>query len=137
MIKKDELLRTQRETGLPLSTIEKDYILSLMIWAISQNQHLKNNWVFKGGTCLKKCYFGNYRFSEDLDYTVLSTASIELDHIREQLFICFDKIFERFAVRIAHENLSMSPFPDRQDLFIQIKIPYQGVPSRALDPYLR
>ncbi len=28
-------------------------------------------WVFKGGTCLKKCYIETYRFSEDLDFTVL------------------------------------------------------------------
>jgi len=26
--------------------------------------------VFKGGTCLRKCYFGDYRFSEDLDFTL-------------------------------------------------------------------
>ena len=28
------------------------------------------NRVFKGGTCLKKCFFETYRFSEDLDFTV-------------------------------------------------------------------
>lgn len=27
--------------------------------------------MFKGGTCLKKCYIETYRFSEDLDFTVL------------------------------------------------------------------
>ncbi len=26
--------------------------------------------VFKGGTALKRCYFGDYRFSEDLDFTL-------------------------------------------------------------------
>lgn len=31
-------------------------------------------WVFKGGTCLKKCYFETYRFSEDLDFTLLPSA---------------------------------------------------------------
>jgi len=28
------------------------------------------SWAFKGGTCLKKCYFETYRFSEDLDFTL-------------------------------------------------------------------
>ena len=72
MIKKTELLKIQKTITLPLSTIEKDYALSLLIWAISQNKNLKNEWIFKGGTCLKKCYFGNYRFSEDLDYTLMA-----------------------------------------------------------------
>ncbi|WP_394346518.1 nucleotidyl transferase AbiEii/AbiGii toxin family protein [Sphingobacterium psychroaquaticum] len=28
---------------------------------------------FKGGTCLSKCYFPNYRFSENLDFTSINT----------------------------------------------------------------
>jgi len=32
---------------------------------------LSDQWVFKGGTCLKKCYIETHRFSEDLDVTVL------------------------------------------------------------------
>ena len=75
---------------------------------------------------MKKCYFGNYRFSEDLDYTVISSASIEVSHIKEQLLICFEEIYETFAVRVENENLSISPFPDKQGFFIQIKIPYEG-----------
>jgi len=126
VIKKDELLRIQRASGLPLSTIEKDYVLSLLIWSISQNQNLGNDWVFKGGTCLKKCYFGDYRFSEDLDYTLVSKASVEVGYIKEQLLSCFDNIFENFAVKIERNNLVISPFPDKAGLFIQIKIPYQG-----------
>jgi predicted nucleotidyltransferase component of viral defense system len=33
--------------------------------------------IFKGGTCLRKCYFPNYRFSEDLDFTS-TDATFEL-----------------------------------------------------------
>jgi predicted nucleotidyltransferase component of viral defense system len=32
---------------------------------------------FKGGTCLRKAYFGDYRFSEDLDFTAEERISIE------------------------------------------------------------
>ncbi|HTT92712.1 MAG TPA: nucleotidyl transferase AbiEii/AbiGii toxin family protein, partial [Acidimicrobiales bacterium] len=32
---------------------------------------LNRTWVFKGGTCLRKCYYETYRFSEDLDFTVV------------------------------------------------------------------
>ncbi len=126
MIKKDELLKIQKAYGLPLNTIEKDYVLSLLIWSISQNRNLQNDWVFKGGTCLKKCYFGDYRFSEDLDYTLVPSASVEIRHIQEQLVECFDDIFEHFGVRIEKSNLTISAFPDKEGLFIQIKVPYQG-----------
>lgn len=51
------------------TTVEKDYVLSWVLYGISQNLKL-SEWFFKGGTCLKKCYFETYRFSEDLDFTV-------------------------------------------------------------------
>jgi hypothetical protein len=41
---------------------------------------LTDSWVFKGGTCLKKCYFETYRFSEDLDFTLLDPT-----HLNEAL----------------------------------------------------
>ncbi len=34
-------------------------------------KEVQENFVFKGGTCLKKCYIEDYRFSEDLDFTLL------------------------------------------------------------------
>jgi predicted nucleotidyltransferase component of viral defense system len=36
-------------------------------------KEVTQNFIFKGGTCLKKCYFEDYRFSEDLDFTLLDT----------------------------------------------------------------
>ncbi|HQS84896.1 MAG: hypothetical protein B7Y25_08380 [Alphaproteobacteria bacterium 16-39-46] len=127
MIKKTELLNIQKIIKLPLSTIEKDYVLSLLIWAISQNKNLKNEWVFKGGTCLKKCYFGDYRFSEDLDYTLVPKASIHILFIKEELLSCFVEIYNNFGIRFESKDLILSPFPDKMGLFIQIKIPYQGL----------
>jgi hypothetical protein len=32
---------------------------------------------FKGGTALKRCFFGDYRFSEDLDFTLLQETPFE------------------------------------------------------------
>ena len=39
--------------------------------------------IFKGGTALKLCHFGDYRFSEDLDFTLARAA--EFREIREGL----------------------------------------------------
>jgi predicted nucleotidyltransferase component of viral defense system len=46
--------------------LEKDYYLTKFLIKLSKNpiDHL----VFKGGTCLNKCYLGFYRLSEDIDF---------------------------------------------------------------------
>ena len=46
-----------------------------MLAAISAEKELGSGLVFKGGTALKKFYFDDYRFSEDLDYTGLSAPT--------------------------------------------------------------
>lgn len=69
--------------------IEKDYVLSWVLFAISKNDVLKNVLVFKGGTVLKKAYFEDYRFSEDLDFT-LTNENVS----NEQIQLEFRKLFE-------------------------------------------
>lgn len=60
-----------REWGLREDVVEKDYVLGWVLWGIGRHSRLADAWVFKGGTCLKKCYIETYRFSEDLDFTVV------------------------------------------------------------------
>lgn len=52
--------------------IEKDIILSKILFYLSKDEYFFKNYAFKGGTCLIKCYLGYYRFSEDLDFTYLN-----------------------------------------------------------------
>ncbi|MBU4032732.1 MAG: nucleotidyl transferase AbiEii/AbiGii toxin family protein, partial [Candidatus Thermoplasmatota archaeon] len=49
--------------------IEKDFHLHRLLYEISTDDYLKDNLVFKGGTCLIKTYLDYYRFSEDIDFT--------------------------------------------------------------------
>jgi predicted nucleotidyltransferase component of viral defense system len=53
----------------PWEILEKDYVLSWLIAGIGKDPILCDRLVFKGGTALRKCYFGDYRFSEDLDFS--------------------------------------------------------------------
>lgn len=48
--------------------VEKDLIIHRILREFSSS-HLAENYLFKGGSCLVKCYFGYYRFSVDLDFT--------------------------------------------------------------------
>ena len=49
--------------------VEKDFIIQSLLLRLSKNNYFTDNYAFKGGTCLIKCYLGYYRFSEDLDFT--------------------------------------------------------------------
>lgn len=49
--------------------LEKYLILHQVLTDLSQNEFFSKNFVFKGGTCLTKCYLSYYRFSEDIDFT--------------------------------------------------------------------
>lgn len=71
MISKLALQERVQEWSLREDVVEKDYLLGWVLWAIGTDEALRDTWVFKGGTCLKKCYLETYRFSEDLDFTIL------------------------------------------------------------------
>ena len=65
------LQQAWRDLGLQSYVVERDYLLSWVLAGISALPELRETLVFKGGTALKKCYFGDYRFSEDLDFSGL------------------------------------------------------------------
>ncbi|WP_419864174.1 nucleotidyl transferase AbiEii/AbiGii toxin family protein [Candidatus Poriferisodalis sp.] len=69
MISSREIANTATEWGLAHNVVEKDYALGWMLAGIAQHP-VTRSWAFKGGTCLRKCWFETYRFSEDLDFTV-------------------------------------------------------------------
>ena len=60
------LEETRAELGIGWETLERDYVLSWVLAGMNRVDALREALVFKGGTALKKCYFGRYRFSEDL-----------------------------------------------------------------------
>lgn len=88
----EEFRRLSSEIGFSSNLLEKDYHLTKILHKISEKK-LKYL-VFKGGTCLNKCYLGFYRLSEDLDFvynqdvkglTKLQIKKI-LDGLRRELF---------------------------------------------------
>jgi predicted nucleotidyltransferase component of viral defense system len=68
---KDEFLkvleRASGQTTYPLSLLEKDYYITLILSGISESS---GNLIFKGGTALSKIYYSYYRLSEDIDFSM-------------------------------------------------------------------
>lgn len=71
MILKREIVKKASDWQVPPFTVDKDYVLGHFLNSFFSFGENRDLFVFKGGTCLKKCYFSDYRFSEDLDFTLL------------------------------------------------------------------
>lgn len=70
MIKKDIIDFIVEKKGINnLELLEKDLLLTQLLHYLTKEKEFFDNYAFKGGTCLIKCYLGYYRFSEDLDFT--------------------------------------------------------------------
>lgn len=69
MISKAEITKKSKEWGIRFDIVEKDYCIGWLLKGIAQEPFFKKHLLFKGGTSLRKCYFSDYRFSEDIDFT--------------------------------------------------------------------
>ncbi len=75
MISANELRRLAGAWNADLNMVEHDYVLSWVLAGLYRRLALKERLVFKGGTALRKCYFPDYRFSADLDFTLNQSLS--------------------------------------------------------------
>jgi len=120
MIKSGEIQQKARKIGVRDQQIEKDYILSWILFGISKHEKLSKAIVFKGGTVLKKIYFEEYRFSEDLDFTLLYTET-KNDKIYEWFIETFEFIKEE-----ANIPLNIITDNEHEDGDINFYISYIG-----------
>jgi len=120
VIKPGEIQNKARAVGVRDQQIEKDYILSWILQGVSQHAELSKTIVFKGGTVLKKVYFEDYRFSEDLDFTLFVDAITN-----EQIFEWFTEVFE-YIKEEANIPLEIIDNNEHQDVGINFYISYIG-----------
>ncbi|MCY3547372.1 MAG: nucleotidyl transferase AbiEii/AbiGii toxin family protein [Gemmatimonadetes bacterium] len=77
MITDAEVRRLAGSERVEPRIVELDYALGWALRGIASHQYLARRLVFKGGTCIRKCYFPAYRFSEDLDFTATQRFNVE------------------------------------------------------------
>ena len=83
MIVTAELHKFAEKEGLRFDQIEKDYVILWLLHGLTRPGLAPSGWAFKGGTCLRHCYYAGYRFSEDLDFSCVPrgnnlSASLDL-----------------------------------------------------------
>jgi predicted nucleotidyltransferase component of viral defense system len=131
MIGVEEIKTLATEWGVAESIVEKNYVIGWLLWGISQDPDLNHKWVFKGGTCIKKCYLETYRFSEDLDFTVLPAGPSRPDELGPIL----NRIMEHVHAE-AGINFSSRPIYLKQGkypFYTEGRIYYQG-PRNTRNP---
>jgi uncharacterized protein len=118
---------------IPEAVIERDYVLAWLLTGLAGHP-LREVLAFKGGTALRRCWFKDYRFSEDLDFTL--TRSITLEAILAGLAEIFAAVeatcglaitFDR-EDRHSHQNSHtfylryQGPLPTANDVKVDITI---------------
>ncbi|MFZ1678319.1 MAG: nucleotidyl transferase AbiEii/AbiGii toxin family protein, partial [Saprospiraceae bacterium] len=78
--------------------------------------------IFKGGTCLRKCYFPDYRFSEDLDFTSRHSDFI-LD--QKELNDVLTEVSQHTGIKFSVEEIENVKFKNKH-MGWQVYIKYWG-----------
>ncbi len=83
MIGPSELKKIAVKEGVPQAVVEKDLVLSVALKTIATSE-LGKHVVFKGGTAIRKVYFKEARFSEDLDFNAIGLSRNECLKLLEE-----------------------------------------------------
>jgi len=105
----NRLFKEQGGRRIPESVLERDYCIAWFLVGLSHTL-LRDKIVFKGGTALRRCHFSDYRFSEDLDFTLLQPLTFDaLINEMEEIYMVVKKesnITFRFSRidPVSHQN---------------------------------
>jgi len=105
MIDSREILEAASSFSLLPNVVEKDYVLGWILAGINAHEELAESWAFKGGTCLKKCYFETYRFSEDLDFTLHNEEHLDEEFLRTVFEEIIAWVMEQSGLNIPADQL--------------------------------
>ena len=135
MISKQEILALAAELQLQAHVVEKDYALGWLLAGIAAHPAIGPRWVFKGGTCLKKCYFETYRFSEDLDFTLQDADHLDEAFLANVFEEVGEWVYDACGLQLPPEARKFEVFTNpRGSQSAQGRLGYRGPLGRAGDP---
>jgi len=135
VIPKQEIMALSAQLQLQAHVVEKDYALGWFLAGIAAHPEIGPRWVFKGGTCLKKCYFETYRFSEDLDFTLQDASHLDEAFLARVFEEVGEWIYEASGLEFPMEARKFEVFTNnRGTQSAQGKVGYRGPLGRAGDP---
>lgn len=127
MIDRAEILAVSTDLSLAPEVVEKDYVLGWMLAGIYGHERLASAWTFKGGTCLKKCYFETYRFSEDLDFTITDFAPLDEPFLKTAFTEIAERLYDETGLEIPAEQIRFEVYRNKRGgLSCEGRIYYRG-----------
>jgi len=127
LIDKSEIMDFSKEFGLVANVIEKDYVLGWVLAGISNHTEVGPSWVFKGGTCLKKCYFETYRFSEDLDFTLSEPNYLDQEFLVNRFKDISEWVYDAAGIEIPKDLIRFDVYENKRGgMSAQGRIGYSG-----------
>jgi len=134
MIPRQELLDLGTDFGLAPNVVEKDYALGWLLAGFGEHPDTRDAWLFKGGTCLKKCFFETYRFSEDLDFTLLNAEHLDKAFLEKLFQEVADWVYEQTGLVMPPEARKVDVYTNsRGGKSVEGRIGYRGPLGRAGD----
>lgn len=76
MTSKAQITKIASRDGVDARVVERDYVLAHLV-AIISSHDTDGSFIFKGGTALRLLHFESYRYSADLDYSVIKGSALE------------------------------------------------------------
>lgn len=138
MISKIVILEQAAEWRLTAQVVEKDYVLGWVLSGIAQHPITSRTWVFKGGTCLKKCVLETYRFSEDLDFTLLPEAPYDASQIERLLREITVSVSAIIGIGFPAESIAVRERKNRAgELTFEASLGYRGPLAAPGPPKIR
>ncbi|MBI3006686.1 MAG: nucleotidyl transferase AbiEii/AbiGii toxin family protein [candidate division NC10 bacterium] len=111
---------------IPEAVLERDYCLSWFLVGLSGSP-LRERLLFKGGTALKKCHFPDYRFSEDLDFTLAQPVPFET--IRRELEETFKVAHRASGVVLRYAREDRHQHANTYTFYLGYEGPLPGGPA--------
>jgi predicted nucleotidyltransferase component of viral defense system len=123
--------RLARKGGrrIPEAVLEKDYCLSWFLVGMSATP-LREILAFKGGTAIKKCYIPDYRFSEDLDFTLREETAFET--IRGHLDEAFGRTEAASGVKIGFSRYDRHSHENSHTFYLAYEGPLPGASGKEV-----
>ncbi|MHB1463830.1 MAG: nucleotidyl transferase AbiEii/AbiGii toxin family protein [Thermoleophilia bacterium] len=110
--------------------IEKDYVITWILLALADSM-LADSLAFKGGTALKKIYFPDYRYSEDLDFTL--TREIANDELLHELSNTLSQLAKEQGFQFAIPEEKIEERTDSLTAYVNFVGPLQArLDSRSI-----
>ena len=82
MLTRHAITRRADTDGVDGAVVERDYVLTHIVAQLHRaTMEGTARLVFKGGTALRLVHLGDYRYSADLDFTILGGNPSECDYL--------------------------------------------------------